>query len=136
MAWHLLIEKVLIHLREKMRVLIVDDDEGLCFILQTILESEGHEVKLAKDGRDGYWAYLEFKPELVITDIQMPGENGIELMEHIRTLNPAVRTIYMSGDLSNYWLPLEEEKRRYPVSYIEKPFSRTELMELLSGLTV
>jgi len=118
-----------------MRVLIVDDSEDLCFILQMILESEGHEVRLAKDGQDGYFAYLEFKPDLVITDIQMPGENGLELMNHIRTLNPAVRAIYMSGDLGSYWLPLEEEKKRYPVSFIEKPFSKTELMELLSGLT-
>jgi DNA-binding NtrC family response regulator len=135
MARHLLIKKVLFNLEEKMRVLIVDDSEDLCFILQMILESEGHEVRLAKDGQDGYWAYLEFKPDLVITDIQMPGENGLELMGHIRTLNPAVRTIYMSGDLSSYWLPLEEEKKRYPVSFIEKPFSKTELMGLLSRLT-
>jgi CheY-like chemotaxis protein len=121
---------------EKMRILIVDDNQELAFTLQFMLEDEGYEVKLAKDGQDGYWTYLEFKPDLVITDIQMPGENGLELMEHIRALNPKVRTIYMSGDLDSYLSPLEEEKKRYPVSLLEKPFSKLELMGLLSALTV
>jgi len=119
-----------------MKILIVDDNQGFAFTLQLMLEDEGYEVRSAKDGQDGYWAYLEFKPDLVITDIQMPGENGLELMEHIRTLNPRVRTIYMSGDLGSYLSPLEEEKKRYPVSLLEKPFSKVALMGLLSALTV
>ena len=137
MAYHLLNNMVTIFLRgEKMRILIVDDNQELALTLQFMLEDEGYEVRSAKDGQDGYWAYLEFKPDLVITDIQMPGENGLELMEHIRTLNPRVRTIYMSGDLNSYLSPLEEEKKRYPVSLLEKPFSKVELMGLLSALTV
>jgi len=66
----------------------------------------------------------------------MPGENGLELMEHIRMHNPTVRTICVSGDLGSFWSPLEEEKKRYPVSLLEKPFSKVELMGLLSELTV
>jgi CheY-like chemotaxis protein len=137
LAYHLLNDMVTIFLRgEKMRILIVDDNEELAFTLQFMLEDEGYEVRSAKDGQDGYWAYLEFKPDLVITDIQMPGENGLELMDHIRTLNPRVKAIYMSGDLDSYLSPLEEEKKRYPVSLLEKPFSKVELMGLLSALTV
>ena len=137
MAYHLLYNMLTTFSRgEKMRILIVDDNQELAFTLQFMLEDEGYEVRLAKDGQDGYWTYLEFKPDLVITDIQMPGENGLELMEHIRALNPKVRTIYMSGDLDSYLSPLEEEKKRYPVSLLEKPFSKLELMGLLSALTV
>jgi CheY-like chemotaxis protein len=137
LAYHLLNNMVTTFSRgKKMRILIVDDNQELAFTLQFMLEDEGYEVRLAKDGQDGYWAYLEFKPDLVITDIQMPGENGLELMEHIRTLNPRVRTIYMSGDIGSYLSPLEEEKKRYPVSLLEKPFSKVELMGLLSALTV
>ena len=117
-----------------MRILIVDDNQELVLTIQIMLEDEGFEVRSAKDGQDGYWAFLEFKPDLVITDIQMPGGNGLELMEHVRTLNPMVRTIYMSGDLRSFWLPLEEEKKRYRVSLLEKPFSKGELMGLVSGM--
>ena len=117
-----------------MKILIVDDNQELAWAIQLMLENEGFEVRSAKDGQDGYWAFLEFKPDLVITDIQMPGGNGLELMEDIRTLNPTVRTIYMSGDLNSFWSPLEEEKKRYPVSLLEKPFSKGELMGLVSGM--
>lgn len=116
-----------------MRILIVDDNRELALMVQIILEEEGYHVRSANDSRDGYLAYLEFNPDLIITDIQMPGENGLELMEHIRTHNPGVRTIYMSGDLDSFLSPLEEEKKKYPVSLLEKPFSKFELMGLLSG---
>lgn len=115
-----------------MKILIVDDNELLAWGLQKLLEDEGYEVRLAGDGRDGYTAYLLFKPDLVITDIQMPGENGLELIKHIRVHNPTIRTIYMSADLSRYWSPLEEEKKKYSANLLEKPFSRDELMKLLA----
>jgi CheY-like chemotaxis protein len=121
---------------KKMRILIVDDNRELALMVQIILEEEGYHVRSANDSRDGYLAYLEFNPDLIITDIQMPGENGLELMEHIRTHNPMVRTIYMSGDLDSFLSPLEEEKKKYPVSLLEKPFSKFELMGLLSGMMV
>jgi len=118
---------------ETKRIFIVDDNEELARVIQHMLEDEGFEVKLAKDVQDGYWAFLEFKPDLVITDIQMPGGNGLELMEHIRMVDPTVRTIYMSGDFSSFWWPLEEERERYPVSLLEKPFCKDELMKLVSA---
>jgi len=121
--------------RNPMKILVVDDNEELAFTLQMILEDEGFEVISARDSQDGYSTFLEFKPDLVITDIQMPGENGLELMEHIRKHNPMVRTIYMSGDLESFLPPLEEEKKRYPVSLLGKPFSKVELMGLLSVKT-
>jgi len=115
-----------------MKILIVDDNQDLAFLIKMMLEDEGYEVKSAKDGQDGYSTYLLFHPDLVLTDIQMPEKNGLELMEYIRSHNPAVRTIYMSGDLSRYWIPLEEEKKKYRVGVLEKPFSREELIGLLS----
>ena len=119
-----------------MKILIVDDNQELAWTIRVMLEDEGFEVRLANDGKDGYWVFLEFKPDLVLTDIQMPGENGLELMEHIRTHNPLVRTIYMSGDSGPYWSSLEEEKNRYRAGFIEKPFSKDDLMNLVSQLNV
>ncbi len=118
-----------------MKVLVVDDNQELASAIEMMLEDLGYEIRLARDGQEGYGVYLEFKPDLVVTDIHMPGENGLELMEHIRTHNPMVRTIYMSGDLDSFLLPIEEERKRYPVSYLEKPFSKNDLVGLVSGLT-
>jgi CheY-like chemotaxis protein len=115
-----------------MKILIVDDNQELACLVKWMLEDEGFEVRLAKDGADGYLAYLLFNPDVVLTDIQMPQKNGLELMGHIRCHNPAVKTIYMSGDLARYGLPLEEERKKYRVGVLEKPFSRHELMSLIS----
>ena len=115
-----------------MKILIVDDNQDLAFLIKWMLEDEGYEVRSAQNGCDGYSTYLVFNPDLVLTDIQMPEKNGLELIREIRSHNPSVRTIYMSGDLSLYGLPLEEEKEKYHVGILEKPFSRNELISLVS----
>jgi CheY-like chemotaxis protein len=116
-----------------MKVLVVDDNHFLADTIQEILEEDGLEVMYAKDGLDGYWAYLNFRPDVIITDIQMPRKNGLEMMKRIRIHNPAIRTIYMSGNVDSFRPVLAEEKKRYPVSYFEKPFSLESLMREVEG---
>ncbi len=115
-----------------MKVLIVDDSQEIAFAVRMVLEDEGFEIRTAMDGEEGFRVFLEFEPDLIITDIQMPGENGIDLMKHIRGFNPLVKNIYMSGDLSSFRPLLEEEREKYSVSLLEKPFSKDELMGLVS----
>jgi CheY-like chemotaxis protein len=115
-----------------MKILIVDDNQDLAFLIKYMLEDEGYEVRSAKNGNDGYSTYLLFNPDLVLTDIQMPEKNGLELIKEIRCHNPGIRAIYMSGDLTQYQPPLEEEKEKYRVGVLEKPFSKHELINLLS----
>ena len=97
-----------------------------------MLEDEGYETRCAGDGQEGYAGYLFFRPEVVITDLHMPRANGLELMKKIRRLNPGVRTIYMSGDLSPFSALLQEEVSGYPVSILSKPFSKEDLLNLLA----
>ncbi len=94
-----------------------------------VLEEEGVEVISAKDGLEGYAAYLHFKPDLVITDIQMPGKNGLEMMEAIRNHEPLIRTVYLSGNLRAFWSSLEREKEKYPVIFFEKPLPLASLRQ-------
>jgi CheY-like chemotaxis protein len=115
-----------------MKILIVDDNQDLAFLIKWMLEDEGYDVRSAQNGSDGYTTYLLFNPDLVLTDIQMPEKNGLELIKEIRCHNPGVKTIYMSGDLSRYGSPLEEEKEKYHVGILEKPFSRNELISLVA----
>jgi CheY-like chemotaxis protein len=116
-------EPLMIHEQPMPKVLVVDDNHLLAATIQEVLEDCGHEVMSANDGLEGYSAYLRFKPDIVITDIQMPRKNGLEMMGYIRTHEPMIRTIYMSGDIDYYKSFLKEEKMRYPVSFFEKPFS-------------
>jgi CheY-like chemotaxis protein len=115
--------------------LVVDDNRLLAETIQEILEDNGLDVRSAKDGVDGYSAYLLFKPDIVITDIQMPRENGLEMMGHIRIHDPMIKTIYMSGDIDPYRPFLKEETMKYPVSVFEKPFSIESLKRVVLGPT-
>jgi CheY-like chemotaxis protein len=112
--------------------LVVDDNKALTAIIQMILESEGYDVKTGDDGEAGYLVSLLFRPDLVITDIQMPERDGFEMMEQIRVRNPSVKTIYMSGELERFQLLLAEEERRYGVHLLTKPFNKLELTQLVS----
>ena len=119
--------------RPMKRVLVVDDNDTLAATIQELLEDYSLEVMSASDGEAGYSAYLRFKPDIVITDIQMPRKNGLEMMARIRIHEPMIRTIYMSGDIASYRPFLSEEKKRYPVSFFEKPFSLESLRRTILG---
>jgi CheY-like chemotaxis protein len=119
-----------------MKVLVVDDNKDMTAIIQTMMEKKNHRVITANDGENGYSAYLQFKPDLVLTDIQMPKKNGFELMTKIRSHNPSIMAIYMTGDPGRFLLKLKEEQKRHPVDFIGKPFSLAELSMMLSKLRV
>jgi CheY-like chemotaxis protein len=114
------------------KVLIVDDNLLLASLLQIMLEDEGYETRCAGDGQEGYAGYLFFRPDVVITDLHMPRANGLELMQRIRRLNPGVKAIYMSGDLSPFSALLQEEASRYSANILSKPFSKEDLLNLLA----
>ena len=115
-----------------MKILVVDDNKLLADCIKIILEGEDYEVRSANDGKEGYLEYLAFEPDLIITDLQMPSESGIELMRHIRIHDPHAKAIYMSADLEEFRPLLEEEQMKYRVSCLSKPFSMSELTNLLS----
>ena len=66
------------------KILIVDDSELIRNQLATLLAQNAYEVIEAVDGVDGYNAAREHNPDLVITDLNMPNANGLELIGHLR----------------------------------------------------
>ena len=116
------------------KILLVEDDENLSFLLEQKLKAEGCDTRTARDAAEGLSIYLRFRPDLVISDLQLPGENGVELVRRIRKLNnPKVRTIYMSADLDALGSEIDQEKGRPEVNLLAKPFSTAELMRLVSA---
>lgn len=90
------------------KILIVEDDEMMRLTLAEILRREGFEVRTARDGEEGYAAALAVCPDLIITDLQMPGLDGIKLAQLIRRqcgqLSQAP-ILALSANLQEYHLP-------------------------------
>jgi CheY-like chemotaxis protein len=111
------------------KVLIVDDNEVLTSLLKEILEIEGvYHVETADNGEEGYAASLLFKPDIILTDIEMPVKNGLEMVKDIRAHYPRIKTIYMSSDSDRYGKLLQEEKMKYNARFINKPFLLSEVI--------
>lgn len=78
-------------------ILIIDDDEALRGTMRRILERQGHGVLEAGDGREGMALFRERDPDVVITDLIMPGQEGIETILQLRTEYPGARVLAVSG---------------------------------------
>ena len=111
------------------RVLVVEDDENLGQIVAETLIAAGYDVQTADDGLHGFMVYLQQQPELVLTDIQIPELDGLEMMRCIRAINPAVKTMYISGAVNQYREALTKERRDYGALVLDKPFSRNDLLQ-------
>ncbi len=80
-------------------VLVVDDDEGIRQIVALILQQNGHQALLACNGLEALMVYSSYRAsfDLVLTDVDMPQMDGIELAARIRAGDPYKKILLMSG---------------------------------------
>ena len=111
------------------RILIVDDEEKVVFFLRESLEELGQDfvVEAAKSGEEAL-EKIEHQPfDLVVSDLRMPGIDGLELLESVKELSPNTRLILMTAYGSD---EVEAEARRLQIyEYITKPFHVSDLIE-------
>ena len=78
-------------------VLVIDDEPVIRQSLEALLETYGFQVALARDGAQGLAAFRRIVPDLVVTDIVMPNQDGIETIMTMRRERPSAKIIAMSG---------------------------------------
>lgn len=83
--------------RHPARILVVDDEEGVRTALQKVLEKEHYAVDCAKSAAEAMEKASASPFDLVITDIVMPGVDGMALVAHLREENPDIKVIVMSA---------------------------------------
>jgi CheY-like chemotaxis protein len=105
---------------------------NLAYTLSLLLSAHGYEVFTAFDGFQGYAEYFNHPTEFVVTDIQMPAMDGFEMTRCIRSINPNVKTIYVSGALERFEKDVESEGQQFDVAGLLKPISTTALLALVS----
>jgi len=85
------------------KILLIDDEPDIVRVLGISLKADGYVVIPALSGAEGLEAFAKDKPEIVITDIKMPGMDGIEVLEKIKIIDPNTEVIIITGhgDIDN-----------------------------------
>ncbi len=106
-------------------VLVVDDDPYICDVIKNTLEAENFVVSLAGDGPAALAGLIEKKPDLILLDIKLPGIDGYDVLQEIRTMSE-VPVIMITGIQET-----ESAARSFNLGaddYIRKPFRNRELV--------
>ena len=113
---------------EKARIIVVDDEVGMCEFLRYLLEVEGYQVDYAHSGIEALEklkAKLDTEPfHLVLADIRMPGMDGLELLRNVKEIDPDIVFVVMTGFAS---LETAIKVIKYDgYDYLVKPFDDTD----------
>lgn len=117
------------------RILLIDDDATVRYALKQVLERAGHQVDEANDGLVGLEMYSTVRPDIVVTDIIMPNQGGIETIIKLRRLAPGLAIIAMSGGGrtgNRDFLAMAEKLGAAKV--MAKPFRPKELVDAVAAL--
>ncbi|HEX6620324.1 MAG TPA: response regulator transcription factor [Solirubrobacteraceae bacterium] len=109
-----------------MRILLVEDERGIADFVERALRAQGHAVEVAADGVEGGYRAVGSDLDLVILDVMLPGRSGLEILEEIRTVKPALPVIMLTAraEVADKVAGLDAGA----TDYMTKPFSVEELL--------
>ena len=117
------------------RILVIDDQEPIRRVVRRALEQDGHEVFDASDGELGMEILESHSFDVVITDIFMPGQDGIVTLRHVRKRFPQVKVIVISGGDSTGMMDLRQDAELLgAVKSLPKPFNAREIMDVVRSV--
>ncbi len=112
-------------MEKEVKILLVEDDLNLGFVIQDNLKHAGFKVHLSQDGKEGLNAFAKENFDLCVFDIMLPKKDGFSLAEDVRKMNPHVPIIFLTAKSQS-----EDKIRGFKIGgddYITKPFSMDEL---------
>ena len=104
------------------KILVIDDEKPTLMMFRLTLAAYGYEVLTAENGQEGLDVFRRERPDIVLTDIKMPGMSGIDVLKQIKSVDPATEVIVITGhgdmDLAIQALNLDA------TDFINKPIQR------------
>ncbi|MFL6210708.1 MAG: sigma-54-dependent transcriptional regulator [Pyrinomonadaceae bacterium] len=112
------------------RILVVDDDPLLLDTLREILLAGGYDARAEPDGLSALAHLAEYRPDVVVTDVKMPGLDGFALLREVRERQPAVPVILLTGE-GSVEMALRAVREEGAYHYFEKPVDNERLLEMV-----
>jgi len=113
------------------RILVVDDEAGIRTLLFDVLSGEGFHVTLARDGQESLDQMENQRFDLLITDLNMPRIDGMELLKIMKREGRSERVIVMTGNSSNW--PINGADIPPVISQLNKPFNIPIFLEIVTS---
>ena len=114
--------------KSQVSILVIEDEEDLCEILQEELGAEGYKVTIAHNGLEGLSRLQEVEPDLIICDRNMPSMSGHELLERLRNVYPQYKRLPFIF-LTALTTPADRQAVAHlnPYAYLQKPLDFQQL---------
>ncbi len=111
------------------KILVIDDEQSILNTLEILLRGEGFQVDVRTKGQEALDQWSEIDPDIVLTDIRMPGVSGMDVLAAVRDKDPEVPVILMTAQASLQ--SAIEAVNRGAFYYLQKPFSNDDLLALV-----
>lgn len=120
---------------EGLRVMVIDDDPLVRETIRNILAMKKIEVVEACDGEEGLEIFARTPVPVVITDLLMPGKEGIETISELRRISPETKIVAISGGgATNNLTFLELARKMGATKTLSKPFRPKELIDIIEAV--
>ena len=127
----------------KKKILIVDDEMDMRIFMSTLFETSGYKPVATRDGKDGIRKAKELMPDLIILDVMMPGEGGVQMYRQLKTDKtlkdiPVIMLSAVAEKTFTHYLKMLNTQLNnpipYPDVYMEKPPEAEELLRITGKL--
>ena len=116
------------------RIVVVDDERRIADTLALILQRNGYQTAAAYDGSSALAICVEFQPDLVLTDVVMPGMSGIDLVMSVSESIPQCKVLLFSGQAGTAQMLERARKRGLDLSVVSKPVHPEQLLKTIAEM--
>jgi CheY-like chemotaxis protein len=128
---------------KKKTVLIVEDELDMRIFISTLLETSGYQPLMTRDGNEGLRKAKDIFPDLIILDVMMPGEGGVQMYRQLKTDDslcniPVIMLSAVAQKTFSHYLNMVNARLKDPIpdpdAYIEKPPEAEDLLKMTATL--
>ena len=128
---------------KKKTVLIVEDELDMRIFISTLLETSGYQPVMTRDGNEGMLKARDVCPDLIILDVMMPGEGGVQMYRQLKTHDtlcriPVIMLSAVARKTFSHYLNMVNARLKKPIpepdAYIEKPPEAEDILKMAAAL--